>query len=277
LSQRSSPVHASARVYVSISDASHRARVRAALAQLRTEVVDVGAVSSLAERDAFLTVPCVLIVDSTVVNRDGRALLTLRRQEPLVGIVLAMLPDDPLHRHLPTLARAAIDSFVTLGSTTDEALLRLEVLARLKHALPHAVLSLFDRVYSRVHLEESWCARNAFRPITVHALASHCRLNRRTVYRDAVTHGWPDVEHLVDASRLLHVAVWLEASQLSIEGIAGELEFSSARAVRKLVVRFTKVTSSDLRRSGAIDAAFRVWKARGWLDNSPAEPGTQNE
>lgn len=200
------------RVCVAIGDASVRSRVCRALNGVG-EVLEVAGLEDVGSLERLPDERVVVVVGS----RTERGAITpdvlkaFRRRDTLANVVLCLTSDDPLKRRVAAFAAAGADRFVWLVGPDQDAQLREDVSQRLEHALPPMLTTSIPRErWSRPAVVESWCARNAYRPLHVDSplisgeghgstIAAHFCINRKTVYLRAARLGWKNAEELIDA------------------------------------------------------------------------------
>ncbi len=130
--------------------------------------------------------------------------------------------------------------------------------------LPSAVdLGVNVRIRSRAVAVELHCARNSYHRLTVQLLADRFDVGRGAILKAAKTERWRNVEHLLRASRTLHVAVELERSSRGADAIAQSLHFGTPSAVHHHVKRETGLTIRQLKFEGALKIAAELWRRRG--------------
>lgn len=187
----------------------------------------------------------------------------LRQRGLLYHIVVCHMSDGNLDRPPAALSWAGADRVIALDGQQMLTELREDLECRRAHLLPLTMRQVFDeQVWNRGHAIQTWCARNAYCPLSERHIARHFGVARRTVLRAVQRLGWPDAEMLERSARLLHVGAAMTTTTRSIEELANYLNFASAAALQHFVKRLTGMTAGELARTGPLMTALRTWNAR---------------
>lgn len=248
------------RVFIAIADPALRHRAVSAVFAAADEVLTADSLIAVAKRSRHDGERCVVVVGSEMVDSPltAMALSELRRAEPLLQVVLCLAMRDPLTHRLAGWAAAGLDHFLILGPDRDADLGR-EVALRLKHVLPQRIVSALPGCSDELaHRMETWGLRNAYRPMTVERIADYFRVGRDTVTRHIRAGLRIEARELVTWVRLVHVAVLLDMTDLTVTQIAKSLAFDYPAKVHGLVHRAMAITPLRLRDSGAVAAVLRL-------------------
>ena len=260
---------ASRQLLVAIGDKTLRKRVLSFVGGLADATDDIESLLDIRTNSRIRGERIALIVGNTTASgaTSPGLIQALRAQVPLMPVVLCSWRHEIRSVRLAALARAGIDDIVLLDGPFGEIELRTQVRERLKHALPFEIATLLEPSCalpaSRAVTVESWCTRNAYRPLRAGQVADYFGVNRKTLYRSARDAGWRDLHTVFGYARLLHVAVALEYHAATIDRISSHLAFGSPAALHKFVRRYTGRTPVQLRQTDAVGFAAALWRSRG--------------
>jgi hypothetical protein len=256
---------------VLVTDPASRQRIVSALEPVADEVRVAESFRRVLDVDCGPTVLVASLSSSPVLELEW--LFELRRVRPDVHLFVLFPAGTATPARLRDLAAAGVDFFLLLGLPDERRQLQEQVRTRLAHTLAPDVFGPRSAVASRAGCMESWCARAAFRPLSVGpidasyaaracSVCAHFCVDRRTVYNDAWHLGWGGPNVMIRAARLLHVASELEAGRVSARVLARRLAFPGRTSLVNFVTRQTGMTLRELQEVGAWRHAADRWAAR---------------
>lgn len=200
---------------------------------------------------------CVAIVGLR--DEDGvlaiDAVAALRDAARALPVVLCVSPREMGEARVSAFARAGVDDLMFFDGPPGQRELRSILNEHFAHLLPEPVFRSAVRAPAEQGLAravEGWCYRNGFRDVEAERAAKHFGVDRKAVYRVLRAADLPPISMLVQNARLLHVAVQLDETPLSISEIASSLGFPGDSALRMLVRRNLGISSTELRARGAV-------------------------
>lgn len=225
----------------------------------RATVVFCGDARELVEAAVSpVVVAAVVALHDAVGAPQTELVRALRRRRPDLTIVVAS-PGATTHtsRDVLDAGRAGADRLMIRGFD-DPARVIAEVLERL--SATGGVGVVLARL--RPHLSAgalrivTHTLRLAGDDPSLHVLAAALGISARTLARHVACEGLPTPGALIDWCRVLLAAQRIEATDGSVLRIAGELGFSSATALRRVIRRFTGLRPTELRARGSLTTAI---------------------
>lgn len=221
------------------------------------------------ERDLTKSVRCVRPTAVLLERRDRRGLLVedhiraVRSEHAAVRVLICT-----------SLTSDAADDLIYLGRSrpTGIVLFDLQPLATVRDRILGADPSdcrggEFDFL-STVSVDPlilamlRWCLERVGREqVTVAALARAFSISPEALARKLKRAALPSPRALIGWARLLSVARRLEERERRVDAIALEFQFGSGSALRGQLMRYTGMTPTDLRCSGAIKTASHLFEA----------------
>jgi hypothetical protein len=251
---------------LAIDDAPLRQRVERALSRAVGALERLHALEEAPPRTREPSVRSALVVGS----RPGGAPLTparlraLRAMDGCVPVILCCQAHDPVKHELPRLSRSGVDAIVVLDGPDLESDLVREVLERVPSRLPASLVDDVTRSGERVPavFREEWIARRGYRALCLADLAEWWAEDERSSRRALTGLGWRQARVGLNAGRFLHVGVYLDREEATVEEVANTLRFSDVSTMERMVRRLSGRTVLELQASGALVIALAVWKSR---------------
>ena len=189
------------------------------------------------------------------------AIAQLRSWNPLVQIVLASARVAPLVPQPAHWYRAGIDDVIRLEPSDAERLSAL-VRVRLSHCLQAALSRWALSEFPSSEPFGAWSLRNAWRPLSVSAVAERFEFSRETVCRRVIAERGCSARALIGWARAIHVALALDQTPRTATAIARALRFRSAGCMDALVRRNCSLSPLRLRREGALNTVLSRYPGR---------------
>ena len=245
---------AGAWILVLIPDPAARARVETAM-RSRAHVVAVG--SARAAEEVLVTArsrPTAAVVSAT--DADGRNCIplvrTLTQQRPTVPVIGYCAPDGTSSRDVLTLARAGVHDVMFRGiDDHGRAVRRFVDTAATASGVDEILRAITPGLHTNLVPFVRYCLEHP-QVHSVMAVADALGIHRKTLFvhcRDACA---PPPGIMMTWCRLLLAAQRLASSMRSVEAVAGDLGFASARALRNVAKRYTGLRPTAFRDSNAM-------------------------
>lgn len=257
------PAKRDRQVIIAVGDEATRRRLLSAVSGLGARVANATGVE---EACAFARAS---IGDGVLIlgRHTGRESLAaglvreLRRKWPLLHVLVLYALTERTWAGLPHLARAGIDGWLFIDSPDADHLVRADIADRLRFLLPEDCAPLLRAgALGTAQVANTWCVRNAYRPISVEDIADHLSLDRSTIARHVRRTFAIRLEDVVDRARLLHVAALLDGTSSSVGVIARRLRFPSPEALHKFVKGRTQRSLGQLRVEGALGVTLDLFR-----------------
>ena len=216
------------------------------------------ALATLARCDAF-----VLAVEDMRGRNALETVKRLTREWPQAAIVIFCPPKSERPLFLPALTLAGVRGIVFEGVNDTAATLALavenarretvaaNVFDVLVPLIPASLQPMVHQVLARPH-----------ELTTVDAVASSLGVHRKTLVNRCSKAGFPAPGEVINWCRLAMVAEMLERTGQTIESIALTLGFPSHTALRNQVKRYTRLTATELREGGGLEAFVAIMRRR---------------
>ena len=245
---------AGAWILVLIPDPAARARVETAM-RSRAHVVAVG--SARAAEQVLVTArsrPTAAVVSAT--DADGRNCLplvrTLTQQRPTVPVIGYCAPDGTSSRDVLTLARAGVHDVMFRGiDDHGRAVRRFVDTASTASGVDEILRAIAPGLHANLLPFVRYCLEHP-QVHSVTAVADALGIHRKTLFvhcRDACA---PPPGIMMTWCRLLLAAQRLATSMRSVEAVACDLGFTSARALRNVAKRYTGLRPTAFREGNAM-------------------------
>jgi AraC-like DNA-binding protein len=171
---------------------------------------------------------------------------------PVIGVGRLRAGDA---REIVAAARAGIQDVVFVDYEDPWAVVRRFVNEpSIDGAIAAAVAALTAHVPVSLRVVAEYCVRNVPTALTPDGLASALGLPRRTLTRRLTRAGLPPPAALLCWGRLAVAAALLERTPMTVEGVAEAVGFPSAVTLRQCLRRHSRLTPSQLRSPGGLDA-----------------------
>jgi AraC-like DNA-binding protein len=239
------------------ADAAVRAEVVRALGVAHGEHLQVGSLTDIPGN--ALTGPAVILVLAVddPVRSPLPAARAFRNSDLVTPLVLWMISGIASWQRASVYARGGFDEILT-GEPEDRAVRYLRHLRRRADlALPRAAIHSFDlRRLGRTREFVAYCARNAYRNLTVADTATWFGVSAETLNRRLRKAGLPRARDVIRLTHFLYVAHELEhAEYLSVA--ARRLGYPTSRHLGMFLHRAIGLSSRELRDAGGLAFALR--------------------
>jgi AraC-like DNA-binding protein len=182
----------------------------------------------------------------------------VRQLFPVVPVLAVAVLGHSSFEAVHQLGLANVCELVTMTQRVDQDDLRI-ALAR-AHA-DGVVARVWDRARLQIPKELVTIFRRALRlahtDFSAEDLAHVAQMHERSLRKYCERHRLPSPQRLVGWTRLLLAAYYLDQRGYSLQAVADLLAFPTPDALRKLLVRYTGLTSAALRAEGALHTIAR--------------------
>lgn len=211
------------------------------------------------------SIPAVVILPAR--DRSGRpAAATVRALAagaPGVAIVAYCRPAAPEAGEIRALATAGVHEFLFVGTDDGPGVIRAVLdTARRESAAETVFAALRPLLPPRMRDFADCCLANPTEARTVAGVARLLGVHRKTLFNRCAQEGLPPPQELIAWCRLMLVAHLMTHTMRTIEGIAVDLEFASASALRNMMRRYTGLTATEVRDRGGVACMLAAFSAR---------------
>jgi AraC-like DNA-binding protein len=238
-----------------VSSYDDRTRLRGALAGT-AEPHFVGSVAEVLQvlRADHGSIRVVLLEAHDAAGRPAaglaRQVTTLFPAMPVVGYC-SLRPEDS--QDIIALSSAGVHELAFKQHDDHAVLLRTILLSAEKACVADLVLhELEGRLPVRIRPVVEYCLTNPEQAHSVDDVARALGVNRKTLANHCRAEGFPAPGAVVAWSLILLMAGLLASPGVTVERVAGQLNFSSATALRNLLKRYTGLRPAELRTPDAV-------------------------
>jgi AraC-like DNA-binding protein len=221
----------------------------------------IASANQLGELEAMVaeTFPDVVIVElrSAPDAALTAVVRTLTERFPSTAVIVSAALCASHVRELVALSRLGIADCI-LGSDDESPrqLFSLMTRATLRSRMSVVSSALSDDMPPMIRRMVAYTLGHADDQLSVAQVAHGLGVDRRTLYNHCRTGGAPSPHAVVGWCRLLAAALYLDDPGRDVDQIARALAFPSGSALRNQLRRYTGLTTSELRRAGALQTVL---------------------